>query len=181
MEPMDNKYSSRNIFLIGLMGAGKTTIGRVLAKRLGLGFVDADREIEARTGVSVPVIFEIEGEDGFRRREAQVIADLTSQSCHVLATGGGVVLREDNRRHLKERGFVVYLNAPPHVLWERTRHDKNRPLLKVDDPLRKLQELFVSRDPLYREVADLVIDQGRGGVQAILQLLEKEVATRWNP
>ena len=177
---MENKYCAKNIFLVGLMGAGKTTVGRMLAKRLGLGFVDSDREIESRTGVSVPTIFEIEGEEGFRKRETQVIADLSALHGHVLATGGGAVLREENRNNLKSNGFVVYLNAPPQVLWERTRHDKNRPLLKVEDPLRKLHELFVIRDPLYREVADLVVDEGRGNAQAIIQLLVKEVTERWS-
>ena len=177
---MENKYGSRNIFLVGLMGAGKTTIGRMLAKRLGLGFVDSDREIESRTGVVVPTIFEIEGEEGFRRREALVIADLTANRNSVLATGGGAVLRQENRDNLKANGFVVYLNAPPHVLWERTRHDKNRPLLKVEDPLRKLQELFVIRDPLYREVADFVVDDGKGNAQTVVQMLVKEVMDRWN-
>ena len=177
---MENKYDSRNIFLVGLMGAGKTTIGRMLAKRLGLGFVDSDREIESRTGVVVPTIFEIEGEEGFRRREALVIADLTANRNSVLATGGGAVLRQENRDNLRANGFVVYLNAPPHVLWERTRHDKNRPLLKVEDPLRKLQELFVIRDPLYREVADFVVDDGKGNAQTVVQMLVKEVVDRWN-
>ena len=178
---MENKYASRNIFLVGLMGAGKTTVGRMLAKRLGLGFVDSDREIENRTGVVVPTIFEIEGEEGFRKREAQAIADLTALSGHVLATGGGAVLRQENRENLKANGFVVYLNAPPQVLWERTRHDKNRPLLKVEDPLRKLQELFVVRDPLYREVADYIVDDGKGNAQVVVQMLAREVADRWNP
>jgi shikimate kinase len=177
---MERKYGSRNIFLVGLMGAGKTTVGRMLAKRLNLAFGDSDREIENRTGVVVPTIFEIEGEEGFRRRETKVIADMTARRDSVLATGGGAVLRQENRDNLKANGFVIYLNAPPHVLWERTRHDKNRPLLRVDDPLRKLQELFFVRDPIYREVADLVVDDGKGNAQAIVQMLAKEVSDRWS-
>lgn len=177
---MERKYGSRNIFLVGLMGAGKTTVGRMLAKRLSLAFGDSDREIENRTGVVVPTIFEIEGEEGFRRREAKVIADMTALNDSVLATGGGAVLRQENRDNLKTNGFVIYLNAPPQVLWERTRHDKNRPLLRVDDPLRKLHELFVVRDPIYREVADLVVDDGKGNAQAIVQMLVKEVSDRWS-
>ena len=177
---MERKYGSRNIFLVGLMGAGKTTVGRMLAKRLNLAFGDSDGEIENRTGVVVPTVFEIEGEEGFRRRETKVIADMTARRDSVLATGGGAVLRQENRDNLKANGFVIYLNAPPHVLWERTRHDKNRPLLRVDDPLRKLQELFFVRDPIYREVADLVVDDGKGNAQAIVQMLAKEVSDRWS-
>lgn len=161
------------------MGAGKTTIGRSLAKRLNLDFVDSDREIEARTGVSIPTIFEIEGEDGFRKRELQVIADLSRESGQVVATGGGVVLRAENRANLGAGGFVVYLDVPPHTLWERTRHDRNRPLLQVEDPLLRLKELYVQRDPLYREVADMVIDGSQVNAKGILQLLVKEVEERW--
>lgn len=161
------------------MGAGKTTIGRSLAKRIGLGFVDSDREIEARTGVNIPTIFEIEGEEGFRRREAQVIAEL-SQGCNqVVATGGGVVLRPENRACMASSGFVVYLNVPPQILWERTRHDRNRPLLQVEDPMRKLTELYELRDPLYREVADLIIDGGRITAHNLLQQIVEKVEERW--
>lgn len=176
---MENYYNTKNVYLIGLMGSGKTTIGRSLAKRLGFGFVDSDREIEARTGVSIPTIFEIEGEDGFRKREAQVIAEVSRQSGVVVATGGGAVLRPENRENLRAHGFVVYLNVPPQTLWERTRHDRNRPLLQVADPLLKLKELFDQRDSLYREVADLIVDGSRINAQAVLQLLMKEVGDRW--
>lgn len=162
---------TRNIFLVGLMGAGKTSVGRLLARRLGKQFLDSDHEIEARTGVRVPVIFEIEGEDGFRAREAQVLDALTSMSDVVLATGGGAVLRADNRGVLSTRGFVIYLRAQPRDLWQRTRHDKNRPLLQTEDPLGRLQELFEFRDPLYREVADLVVDTGRQSVATLIEQL----------
>lgn len=176
---MENHYNTKNVYLVGLMGSGKTTIGRSLAKRLGFGFVDSDREIEARTGVSIPTIFEIEGEDGFRKREAQVIAEVSRQSGVVVATGGGAVLRPENRENFRSHGFVVYLNVPPQTLWERTRHDRNRPLLQVADPLLKLKELFDQRDALYREVADLIVDGSRINAQAVLQLLIKEVGDRW--
>lgn len=137
--------------------------------------MDTDREVEERTGVSIPTIFEIEGEEGFRRREAQVIEDCAQLTSHVVATGGGIVLRAENRQFIRQSGFVVYLNVPPRLLWERTRADKNRPLLKVENPLGRLQELFAQRDPLYREVADLVIDGSRINAQGVLQLLMKEI------
>lgn len=163
-----------NIYLVGLMGAGKTTVGRQLAKRLGRTFYDSDHEIVERTGVPIPTIFEIEGEEGFRRREAQTIADLTSGTDIVLATGGGVVINPDNRTRLRETGWVVYLNVPPAMLFERTRHDRNRPLLRVPDPLAKLEELHRQRDPLYREAAHLVVDGSHLVAAGIVQHLLRE-------
>jgi shikimate kinase len=163
-----------NIYLVGLMGAGKTTVGRQLARRLGRRFYDSDHEIVARTGVAIPTIFEIEGEDGFRRRESQTIAELTSTSDIVLATGGGVVLNPENRRLLRDTGWVVYLNVPPGMLYERTRHDRNRPLLRVEDPLGKLEELHAQRDPLYREVAHLVVDGSHLVASGIVHHLLRE-------
>ncbi len=153
------------------MGAGKTTVGRQLAKRLGKGFCDSDREIEARTGVRVAVIFDIEGEAGFRKREAEVIEQMTALEDVVLATGGGAVLDPRNREHLKTRGFVIYLHAQPLALWQRTRSDKSRPLLQGSDPRDRLENLYAERDPLYREVADLVIDTGRQSVSSLLALV----------
>ncbi len=172
------KKGSRNVFLIGLMGAGKTTVGRVLARRLGLQFVDSDHEIEERTGVSIPTIFEIEGEEGFRKREAMVIADLTQREKLVLATGGGVVINPTNRALLKANGMVVYISVPPEGLYERIRHDRNRPLIQVENPLERLRELYTQRDPLYREAADFVIDGRRLNTQGVLQWLLKEIDRR---
>src|SRR5215210_3850034 len=143
-----------NIFLVGLMGAGKTSVGKLLARRLGKVFYDSDHEIERSTGVRIPVIFEIEGESGFSARESRVLAELARCPDIVLATGGGAVLAEENRRVLSAHGTVVYLRASPHDLYQRTRHDRNRPLLQTDNPLGKLTSLFSERDALYREVAD---------------------------
>ena len=153
------------------MGAGKTTVGRQLAKRLGKAFCDSDREIEARTGVRVAVIFDIEGEAGFRKRETEAIDQLTALDDVVLATGGGAVLDPRNREVLKTRGFVIYLHAQPLVLSQRTRSDKSRPLLQGGDPRDRLEKLYAERDPLYREVADLVIDTGRQSVSSLLALV----------
>jgi shikimate kinase len=164
----------RNIYLIGLMGAGKTTVGRQLARRLGRPFYDSDHEIVERTGVPIPTIFEIEGEDGFRRREAQTIRELTEDDGLVLATGGGVVLRAENRERLHDTGWVVYLNVPPVLLYERTRNDRNRPLLQVADPLTRLEELYTLRDPLYRETAHLVVDGSHLVASGIVQYLLRE-------
>ena len=167
---------NNNIFLVGLMGAGKTTIGRMLARRLGMQFVDSDHEIEARTGASVPWIFEIEGEPSFRRREADMIRELTAASGLVLATGGGAVLNPDSRRLLSERGTVIYLRASVNSILARTSHDKNRPLLQTADPRKKLEDLTAQREPLYREIADLVIDTGRPNVQSMVQTILDQLA-----
>ena len=161
----------QNVFLVGLMGAGKTTIGRILARKLGLRFIDSDHEIEARTGASIPWIFEIEGEASFRRREAEVIRDLTAQQGIVLATGGGAILNADSRAHLKARGTVIYLRASVNSILTRTSHDKNRPLLQTADPRKKLDELMAQREPLYLELADLVIDTGRPNVQSMVSTI----------
>ncbi|OYW33613.1 MAG: shikimate kinase [Methyloversatilis sp. 12-65-5] len=169
---------SDNIILVGLMGAGKTTVGRQLARRLRKRFVDCDHEIEARTGVSIPTIFEIEGEAGFRRRESAVIESLAQESGLVLATGGGAVLDPMNRKHLKAGGWVVYLDVPPDVLWHRTRGDRNRPLLQVEDPRSRVRELHGIRDPLYREVADFVAESGLGSPLTIVRQLEREYLSR---
>ena len=167
---------NNNIFLVGLMGAGKTTIGRQLARKLGKRFLDSDHEIEARTGASIPWIFEIEGEASFRRREADVIRELTAQDDLVLATGGGAVLNPASRALLAERGTVIYLRASIGSILQRTSHDKNRPLLQTADPRARLEELLAQRDPLYREIADLVIDTGRPNVQSMVQTILDQLA-----
>src|SRR5512141_2035032 len=146
-----------NLFLVGLPGAGKTTLGRQLARRFNKPFVDADLELEARCGVSIPMIFEIEGEPAFRDREEAVIADLVTRMGIVLATGGGAVLRETNRERLRDNGSVLYLHASPQMLWHRVRHNRHRPLLNTRDPQARLTELYAERDPLYRSIADWVI------------------------
>ena len=155
------KLQSGNLIFVGMMGSGKTTMGRTLARHLGKVFVDSDEEIQKRTGVNIPHIFDVEGESGFRLRETAVLADLVKRDNMVLATGGGVVLAEQNRALLKQSGIVVYLSASVHDLWHRTRHDRNRPLLQTGDPYAKLMELHQQRDPLYRQAADIVIQSGK--------------------
>jgi len=167
-EPIDVPGS---IFLVGMMGAGKTSVGRVLAKRLQKSFYDSDQVIEDRTGVKIPVIFEIEGEAGFRVRESAVIDELTAQHEAVLATGGGAVLIETNRDRLRTRGTVVYLRATVRDLLNRTRHDKNRPLLQAADPRARLTELYEKRDPLYREVAHVTVDTGNQSLTSLVNRL----------
>jgi shikimate kinase len=161
-----------NLFLVGLMGAGKTTLGRQVARRLGKRFVDADHELEARLGVPIPTIFEIEGEPGFRDREEAVIAELTQLTDIVLATGGGAVIRATSRGCLKQNGTVIYLHARPETLWLRIRHAKHRPMLHAPDPRARLAELYAMRDPLYREVADHVVESDRDAVMRFVRVLE---------
>lgn len=157
----------KNIFLVGPMGAGKTTIGRQVANHLGWEFDDSDHEIQRRTGVDIPTIFDFEGESGFRKREKVVIDELTQQEGLVLATGGGVVLDLDNRRNLSSRGFVVYLYCSPEQQYERTSRDRNRPLLQTEDPLKKLQTLAEEREPLYRQTADIVVTTEKRSASAV--------------
>lgn len=163
---------SDNIFLIGLMGSGKTTIGRALARHRKMHFLDSDHEIEACCGVGIPTIFEIEGEAGFRRRECMKIDELSRRQGIVLATGGGAILAPETRENLKSRGTVVYLRCHPIELYQRTRHDRSRPLLQTGDPLRKLQDLYSQRHPLYMETADIVLDTGRQSIQTLIRKLE---------
>lgn len=159
------------IFLVGMMGAGKTTIGRGLARTLGREFVDLDHELESRCGVRVPVIFEIEGETGFRRREANALQECTQRRAIVLATGGGAILSEENRRLLRERGVVVYLRASVDELYRRTCRDRNRPLLATADPRGTLRQLLTLREPLYQEAAHLVVDTGCTPVSNLVKSL----------
>ena len=157
------------IFLIGPMGAGKTTIGSQLARTLKLDFIDCDQELEHRTGASVALIFDIEGEAGFRERETRLIDELTQRDGIVLATGGGAVLAIDNRRWLNERGFVVHLKSPVGKLVERTRFDVNRPLLRTADPAATLRAIVEKREPLYQEIAHLTLDTGKLSVKQVIK------------
>lgn len=171
----------RSVFLVGLMGAGKTTVGRLLAKQLKLQFVDADHEIEQRTGVPIPTIFEIEGESGFRLRESKVIQDLAKDEGIVLATGGGAVLDPSNRQALSEHGTVIYLAASPEILYERTRHDRGRPLLQVDDRLEKLKRLHAERDALYRETAHYIVEVGQSQAYQVAKKIVQWIQKNGNP
>jgi shikimate kinase len=173
--------SCENIYFVGMMGAGKTTIGRHLARRLKKRFVDCDHEIEARTGVRIPVIFDIEGEAGFRKRESQVLEALAEERGLVLATGGGAVLAPQNRRVLADSGLVIYLCVPPDELYARTKHDRNRPLLQVENPQEKIRALHAQRDPLYREIADIVMEGGGRTPLAVARQLEQEILKTCKP
>ncbi|MGV3582132.1 MAG: shikimate kinase [Methylophilus sp.] len=161
-----------NIYFIGLMGAGKTTIGKILAKNLGKTFYDTDQVIEQRTGVKVSTIFELEGEEGFRKRETAAIEELCQLDNIVMATGGGAVLLPENRQALKQRGCVIYLRANVNDLWVRMRHDKHRPLLQNVDVRAKLEQLYHQRNPLYTETASLIIDTGSQPVANILNQID---------
>jgi shikimate kinase len=163
------------IFLVGPMGAGKSTIGRQLADSLGMDFADTDQEIQRRTGVDIPTIFAYEGEDGFRVRERQVLDDLTRLDNQVLATGGGVILDADNRRDLASRGLVIYLYCSPEQQYERTYRDRNRPLLQTAAPKDRLEALMAVRDPLYRETADLVISTERRSAATVVREILSQV------
>ena len=157
--------------LVGLPGSGKTTVGRQLARRLQIPFVDSDHAIEARLGCSIREFFEREGEARFRDIEEEVVDALTQGPAGVLSTGGGVVLRPANRQHLRERGQVIYLKSTPEELYRRLRHDVNRPLLQVADPLTRLRDLYAARDPLYREVAHFVLETGRPSVATLVNMI----------
>lgn len=165
-----------NIFLIGMMGAGKTTIGKLLAHYLDKTFFDSDREIQKKTGVSISVIFEIEGEAGFRKRETEVLSELVRGENIVLSTGGGAVLSAANRDLLARHGTVIYLRATIDDLWRRTRQDKNRPLLQTTDPRKRLVELYAQRDPLYRETAHIIVESGKRSARHLAQLLAQQIA-----
>ncbi|AFV00085.1 shikimate kinase [Simiduia agarivorans] len=160
---------SRPVFLVGPMGAGKTTIGKLLAQQLGYPFKDTDREIEDRTGADIPWIFDVEGEAGFRDREVAILADIATQGQQVIATGGGIIMREENRECLKVSGIVFFLTASIEQLLERTAKDKRRPLLQVADPEARIRELIALREPLYREVATHVIDTNRRPPRQVAQ------------
>jgi shikimate kinase len=167
-----------NIFLVGMMGAGKTTLGKALASRLGREFFDTDRVLVERTGVPVATIFEIEGEPGFRRREALALAELAQRSDCVIATGGGIVLAPENREAMRSSGTVIYLRARLESLWERTRHDTTRPLLASPDPRGTLQRLLQEREPLYREAAHLVVETGSQSAATLLNRVAAAVRSR---
>ena len=164
----------QNIFLIGPMGAGKSAVGRQLAKLLHLSFVDSDDEIETRTGVDIPFIFEKEGEDGFRKREAKVIDDLSAMESVILATGGGAVVDPQNRSRLGARGFVVYLYTTVDQQLARTQKGRERPMLATGDSRNILEDLMAVRDPLYREIADLTVETDGRKVKAVAsEILER--------
>ncbi len=165
----------RNIFIVGPMGAGKTTVGKRLAELRGMEFLDSDQEVEARCGVDISYIFEKEGEAGFRKREKQVIAELTARSNIVLATGGGSILDPENRRNLAANGLVVYLHASINQQFQRTARCENRPLLQTGDRREVLVKLFTERDPLYRKIADLVLESDGHNARSLVRQIEQHL------
>ncbi len=165
-----------NVFLVGLPGSGKSTVGRQLARRLAIPFFDSDHVIEQRLGCSIREFFEREGEDRFRDIEQTVLDELTQGPACVLSTGGGSVLRPLNRQHLHERGRVVYLRSTPEEVFRRVRHDRNRPLLQVADPMQRLRDLYAVRDPLYRETAHFVVETGRPSVATLVNMIVMQLA-----
>jgi len=168
----------QNIFLVGPMGAGKSTIGRQLAEALGYRFLDSDQEIQRRTGVDISTIFEYEGEAGFRQRERQILEELAQHDGIVLATGGGAVLSPENRQCLAARGFVIYLHCSPEQQHARTARDRNRPLLAgAADPLDKLREIMAEREPIYRQVADMVVSTERRGTASVVKEIRRRLET----
>lgn len=179
MRPNSNR--SRNVFLVGPMAAGKTTIGRMLADELGLVFKDSDREIELRTGADIPWIFDMEGEQGFRERERAVLDELTKESGILLATGGGSIEMEENRRNLQSRGVVVFLDTSVELQLARTRKDKNRPLLRTDNREQVLRELRARRDPLYNEVADIRVFTGDSGSKKMISIIIQNLIEQGYP
>jgi len=164
---------TKPIIFVGPMGAGKTTIGKQVAKSLGRKFYDSDREIEKKTGASIPLIFELEKEEGFRKRESAMIRELANKENIVMATGGGAVLKKQNRDIITKQGIVVYLCAPVEQLIRRTARDKNRPLLQTDNPKKTIKDLLKARDPLYREVADIVMETNGYSVSQVVSKLKK--------
>ena len=164
-----------NIYLIGPMGSGKSTIGRYIAGQLHKDFFDCDVEIEKRTGASISLIFEIEGEKGFRKRETTELSRLTQKRGMILATGGGAVLCDQNRDMLRKNGFVIYLSSTAEQLYQRTYRDKNRPLLQTDDPLERLRELLVQREPLYQELADLSVETNQRAARITARNILREI------
>lgn len=161
--------------LVGLMGSGKSTLGRRLATHFRYSFHDTDLWIVQQTGVNIPMIFEMEGEAGFRQREKKAIAQLCCLEKIILATGGGAVLLPENRQQLKQKGVVIYLHTLPETVYARVQKDKNRPLLQVDDPLARFRQLYQERDTLYREVADIIIEADQGSVAETLQQIIQKI------
>lgn len=172
---------SENIILVGPMGVGKTTIGSHLARKLKYDFVDSDTEIEKRTGASISLIFDIEGEEGFRKREAQMISELTERRHIVLSTGGGSVLDETSRQNIRSRGFVVYLKASVDILYERLKKSRNRPLMETEDKLKVIEDLLAEREPLYLAVADITIATDGRSAQDVAREIYRQHENHLNP